>query len=456
MGVGYPVLASVATSAWRHGLTPAPDHPLQIHPVSAVLSHPLRSLRSRDFRIYFGGQLISMAGTWMQQIAMGWLAYRLSNSALVLGLLGFAGQAPILLFGLLGGVWTDRVDRRQLMLWTQTLAMLQALVLAVLTWQGWITPPLLLFMAFLMGCINALDLPVRQSLVVHLVEDRTQLPNAIALNSMLMNATRFVGPALAGFIIALAGEAVCFLLNAVSYLAVLLALLAIRARPGGDASKHPLLALKDGLKYTFGHKDIRLFLMLVAAASFLLTPYVVMMPLYAKTVFGGDARTLGLLVSSAGAGSLLAALFLASRPSVDGLARRVSLAAALGGAALALFALNTHHALAYPILMVLGFSVVLIAAGSNTLLQSWVRDDMRGRVMSAFTLSFLGIAPLGSLSVGGLAHAVGIRPTLFMCGLAAVLVGVFHHHALRRRLGEAVSPAGPSRVPPPAAPPGSR
>jgi MFS family permease len=280
-------------------------------------------------------------------------------------------------------------------------------------------------------------MPVRQSLVVHLVEDRSQLPNAIALNSMLMNATRFVGPALAGFIIAWVGEAVCFLLNAVSYLAVLLALLAIRARPNGDASKRPLLALKEGLKYTFGHDDIRLFLMLVAAASFLLTPYVVMMPLYVKAELGGDARTLGLLVSSAGAGSLVAALFLASRPSVDGLARRVSLAASLGGAALALFGLNTIHALAYPILMVLGFSVVLIAAGSNTLLQHWVRDDMRGRVMSVFSMSFLGIAPLGSLAVGSLAHAVGIRPTLFLCGVAAVLLGLVHSRELKRRLAAA-------------------
>lgn len=398
--------------------------------------HPLRALRSRDFRIYFAGQLVSMAGTWMQQIAMGWLVYRLTGSALMLGLLGFASQAPILLFGLLGGVWSDRVDRRRLMMWTQALALVQALALAVLTWQGWLTPVLLLGLAFLMGCINALDMPVRQSLVANLVPDRAQLGNAIALNSMLMNATRFIGPALAGFIIAVAGEAVCFLLNAVSYLAVLLALLALRARSSGDASKHPLRAMKEGLAYTFGHADIRLFLMLVAAASFLLTPYVVMMPLYARGIFDGDARTLGLLVSSAGAGSLMAGLFLATRANVDGLARRVSLAASVGGVALALFALNTVHALAYPILMVLGFCVVLIAAGSNTLLQIWVRDDMRGRVMSVFSMSFLGIAPLGSLAVGSLAHATGIRPTLFLCGVAAVLVGVVHGRVLRLRLEE--------------------
>jgi MFS family permease len=247
-----------------------------------------------------------------------------------------------------------------------------------------------------------------------------------------MNSTRFVGPALAGFIVAGAGEAVCFLLNALSYLAVLLALAALRVRPCGDASKRALSALRDGLAYTFGHRDIRLFLMLVAAVSFMVAPYVTMMPLYARTEFHGDARTLGLLVSSAGAGSLLAALFLASRTSIAGLARRVSLAAAGAGLALAMFAVNPVHALAYPILMVLGFSVVLVAAGSNTLLQSWVRDDMRGRVMATFSMAFLGTAPLGSLAMGSLAHVAGVRPTLFACGLLTVLAGLAHGRRLRR------------------------
>lgn len=410
--------------------------------MSTAHLRPHRALRSRDFRIYFSGQLISMAGTWMQQVAMGWLAYKLSGSALVLGLLGFGNQAPILLFGLLGGVWSDRVDRRRLMLWTQALSLLQALALAVLTWRGWITPAMLLTLAFFLGCINALDLPVRQSLLVHLLEDRSQLPNAIALNSLLVNLSRFLGPALAGFVIASAGEAVCFLVNSLSYLAVLLALLALHARPGGDASKHPFESLKEGLRYTFGHTDIRLFLMLMAAVSFLLTPYVVMMPLFAGTELGGDARTLGLLVSSAGAGSLLAAAVLSTRPSVDGLARRVSLVVPFGGAALALFGLNTVQALAYPLLLVVGFTVVLAAAGSNTLLQHWVRDDMRGRVMSAFTLSFLGIAPLGSLAAGSLAHVIGIRLTLALFGLALVAAGMIHGRALRRRLGAPHSPTG--------------
>jgi MFS family permease len=399
--------------------------------MSTALPHPLRALRARDFRLYFAGQLVSVAGTWMQQIAMAWLAYRLTHSALVLGLLGFASQIPILLFAPLGGVWSDRVDRRRLMMTTQVLAMLQALTLAVLAWQGWATPALLIGLAFVLGCINAIDVPARQSLVVHLVGDRALLSNAIALNSFMMNATRFVGPALAGLIVAWAGEAVCFLINALSYLAVLVALAALRTRPGSGAAKPALHALREGLAYTLGHRDIRLFLMLVAAVSFLVVPYVAMMPLYARTVLGGDARTFGLLVSSAGAGSLLASVFLASHRSIDRLARRVGRAAILAGAALAGFALNDAAVLAYPILMVLGFAVVLVAAGSNTLLQSWVRDDVRGRVMAIFTMAFLGIAPLGNLAMGSLTHAFGIRPAFLLFGTLAVLAGFAHRQRLK-------------------------
>jgi MFS family permease len=396
--------------------------------MSTLPAHPLRALRSRDFRIYFAGQLVSVAGTWMQQIAMAWLAYRLTNSALVLGMLGFASQIPILLLGPFGGVWSDRLDRRRLMMGTQVLAMLQALALAVLAWQGWATPALLIALAFVLGCINAVDVPARQSLVVHLVGDRALLPNAIALNSFMMNATRFVGPALAGIIVAGFGEAVCFLLNALSYLAVLVALAALRSRPGSGNTKPALHALKEGFDYTISHHDIRLFLLLVAAVSFLVAPYVVMMPLYARTVLGGDARTFGLLVSSAGAGSLLASVFLASRATIEGLGARVTFAAILAGSALALFAVNSEPILAYAILTVLGFSVVLVAAGSNTLLQSWVRDDMRGRVMAIFSMAFLGVAPLGSLAMGGLTHTLGVRPTLFLFGVLTIAAGLMHRH----------------------------
>ncbi len=393
----------------------------------------LRALRSHDFRLYFAGQFISLAGTWMQQIAMSWLAYSLTHSAFVLGLIGFASQLPILAFGGFGGVWSDRVDRRRLLMWTQSLAMIQALLIAGLAWKGWISAPVLVSLAFILGCINAIDLPARQSFVVYLVEDREQLPNAIALNSMLINSTRFVGPALAGFVVAFMGEAVCFLINALSYLAVLLALRAIRARAVEGSAIPALRALKEGLGYTFNHPNIRTCLVLIAAMGFLVTPYIVLMPIYAKNIFGGDARTFGTLISSTGAGSLMAGLYLARRTSTMGLRRKVSIASVVSGAALAVFALNSSLDFAYPILMALGFSMIVAVAGGNTMIQTWVRDDMRGRVMATFSMAFLGTAPFGSLAAGSLAHAVGVRPTLLAFGVLAMLIGLVHAYRLRRK-----------------------
>ncbi|HJW24147.1 MAG TPA: MFS transporter [Rhodocyclaceae bacterium] len=386
----------------------------------------LRALDSRNYRLYFMGQLVSLAGTWMQQIAMIWLAYRLSGSSLVLGSVGFASQIPILLFAAISGVWIDRLDRRRLLMWTQTLAMAQALVLAGLTWMDWATPGLLVLMAFFLGCVNAVDVPARQAIAAQLVDDPDDLPNAIALNSFVMNATRFVGPALAGFVVAVVGEAVCFLFNAASYLAVLLALAAIRlvSRPGRSA--RALEALKEGYRYVAGHRDIRRSLMLVACVSFFATPYAVMMPLFAREIFGGDARTYGLLIGSAGAGSLLASLYLASRTDTEGLVHRVGLAAPAVGAALALFAVTPKLWLAFPVLMALGFSVIVTIAGSNTLIQTLVENDFRGRVMAIFSMAFLGIAPLGSFTVGTVAHGIGIRPTLIACGLLTLAAGLVY------------------------------
>lgn len=387
----------------------------------------VRALRSRNYRLYFLGQLVSLAGTWMQQIAMVWLAYRLSNSAFVLGTVGFASQIPILLFAAIGGVWTDRLDRRRVLLWTQSLAMAQAIVLALLTWSGWVTPVHLVGLAFVLGCINAVDVPARQAIAVQLVDDKDDLPNAIALNSFLMNATRFVGPALAGFLVALVGEAVCFALNALSYLAVLMALRTIRTADVRAGQPAPALqALREGFRYVAADRRIRRSVLLVACVSFLATPYAVMMPLFAREIFGGDARTLGFLVGSAGAGSLLASLYLASRGGVEGLGRRVALAAPAVGAALATFAQVPWAGLAYPVLMALGFSVIVTVAGSNTLIQTRVDDQVRGRVMAIFSMAFLGIAPLGSLAVGSLAHTVGIRVTLTACGLLTLAAGAVY------------------------------
>jgi MFS family permease len=390
--------------------------------LSAVLG---RALQARNYRLYFLGQLVSLAGTWMQQIAMSWLAYRLSNSALVLGMIGFASQIPILLFGSVTGVLTDRFDRRRILLLTQSLALLQAVVLAALTWQHWITVQWLVAMAFLLGAINALDLPARQAFSVQLVENRADLPNAIALNSFLMNMARFVGPTLAGFAVAMMGEAFCFLLNALSYLAVLLALLAIDARTQALKAVPALQAFREGIAYIANRRRIRDQLLTVAAVSFLVTPYAVMMPLFAREIFGGDARTYGLLIGSAGAGSLLSSLYLASRSGTAGLSRWVSKAVLAAGIALIAFALNKFLPLAFPAVMALGFSVIIAIAGSNTLIQTEVEDAYRGRVMAIFSMAFLGVAPLGSLTVGSVAHAIGVPHTLIGCGLTTVVVGLF-------------------------------
>lgn len=394
------------------------------------------ALRARNFRLYFAGQLVSLVGTWMQHIAMVWLAYRLTDSVAMLGLVGFASQIPILLFGTLAGVWNDRLDRRRLLLATQWLAMCQALLLFALTASGNITPAMIVALAFLLGCINAMDMPARQAFIAQLVTDKSDLANAIGLNSLLMNVSRFAGPTLAGLIVVTAGEAACFLVNALSYLGALAALAAIRTpAPPAPRRQAMLAALHDGLRYAFGHPPIRLPLLMVAGFSFLVTPYAILMPAFARDIFGGEADTYGFLIGSAGIGSLAAALFLTlrgGRRAAAGLDRLVAGATLAGGVTLAGFALSPSPFWAYPLLAALGFSVVLTAAGSNTLIQMTVAEDYRGRVMALFSMAFLGVAPLGSLAVGAIAATMSVRPTLFGCGLLAACLGLVYLRRLKK------------------------
>jgi len=394
------------------------------------------ALRAPNFRRFFAGQLVSLIGTWMQHIALSWLAYRLTDSTVMLGLVGFASQAPILFLSIPAGVWLDRLDRRRVLQVTQALALLQALTLALLTFTGTITPTGLVLLALLLGTINALDLPARQALVAQLVPDLRLLPNAIGLNSLLMNGARFAGPALAGLLVAAYGEAVCFLLNALSYLAVLVALASLdlppRPRPPHSAAA---TALRDGLTHAFTQPRIRRTLGLISGFSFLVTPYATMMPAFARDLFAGTAQTYGLLIGSAGAGSLGAALFLAwrgGRRAGQGLDRLVGRAACTGGLALAAFALLPSLALAYPLLALLGGAAVLTAAGSNTLIQIDVAESYRGRVMALFSTAFLGIAPLGGLAVGLLGARFDLRPILASCGLLACTVGLAYLRAGRQ------------------------
>jgi MFS family permease len=396
-----------------------------------------RALRHRNYRLYFGGQLVSLVGTWMQQIAMSWLAYRLTGSALMLGLVGFAGQIPVLLLAPFGGMWSDRMNRRLILIGTQSAAMLQALILAGLTLAQVVQPWQLVALALLLGTVNAMDIPARQSLVVQLVDDRADLPNAIALNSFAMNAARLLGPSIAGVVLSLVGEGLCFLLNALSYLTVLLALVAIRTEHEAPPQKPMASALKQGFAYAFGNGAIWPLLLLVAVVSFTATPYTVLMPLYAKEIFGGDARTLGLLLACAGGGALAGTLYLAARRSLTGLENVIALAPVLAGAGLLLFAYSGRLWVAAPALVLVGFGLISTVASSNTMIQCLVRDELRGRVMSIFTMAFLGMAPLGSLAAGSVADWVGAPATLFAGGLGSIAAGVVFarkRRALRRAL----------------------
>lgn len=390
----------------------------------------LRALAYRNYRLYFSGQVVSLIGTWMQQIAMSWLAYRLSGSPLVLGIVAFAGQIPILILAPLGGVISDHFDRRRILLVTQSIAMLQAILLAGLTAGGYVTPWLLALLAFFLGVINAMDVPARQSLAVHLIDKREDLSNAIALNAMTMNSARLIGPSIAGFAVALVGEAVCFLLNAASYLALIVALLAMRIE-GHRALRQPAgQALKEGFVYAFGTPWIRHILFLVASLSFFITSYATLMPAVAHRVYGGDAHTYGMLMACAGAGALTATLFLASRKDGNGLERVVAWSAPISGLALMIFALTTTLWLAVPTLMLLGFGMIAAVAAGNTRIQTSVRNDIRGRVLSLFSMAFLGVSPLGALMAGSAANLFGATATLFVCGTLSCLISM----ALARKI----------------------
>ena len=385
----------------------------------------IRALRHRNFRLYFSGQVISLIGTWTQQVAMAWLVYRMTGSALLLGLIGFAGQIPILIFAPFGGLWSDRFNRRRLMMGTQALAMVQAFVLAALVFSGWVQVWHLVLLAISLGIIHALDAPARQAIVVQLVADRNDLSNAIALNSFAINSARLIGPTFAGVLVTLFGEAVCFLLNGFSYLAVLVALrmMRIQATP---REPHGLIdGFKQGVAYAYRFPPVRTLLVLVATLSFTITPYVVLMPIYAKHTFNGNAQTLGWLLASAGLGALLATIYLASRRTIIGLGNVIIGGALAAGLGLMIFAYSTTFWMSIPALIVLGFGVISVAASSNIVIQTIVPDALRGRVMSLYTMSFLGVAPIGALTAGIVANYVGAPVTLFTGGVVTAVAAYF-------------------------------
>ncbi len=382
-----------------------------------------RALRFRNYRLYFMGQGISLIGTWMQRIAISWLVYRLTNSMFLLGFVGFATQMPTFLLGPIAGVAADRFNRYRILLITQIFAMIQAVIFAILVLTDTIRVWEIVVLGSVLGIINAFDTPSRQSLMVDMIEDRSDLSNAIALNSSMVNGARLIGPSIAGILIAAFGEGVCFLSNAISYIAVIAALLGMRLKiVESIRSKQDLFGhFKDGFKYAFGFPPIRSVLMLISLISLMGMPYTVLMPIFARDILGGGAHTLGFLMASAGAGALLGAFYLASRKTVVGLGKVVPTAAALFGCGLILFSISRQTWLSMILLFFAGMGMMVQMAASNTILQTIVDDDKRGRVMSFYAMSFFGMVPLGNLLAGSLASSIGPSWTIVMGGLSCMI-----------------------------------
>lgn len=387
------------------------------------ISHAWRALRHRNFRLYFAGQSISLIGSWMNGIATGWLVYRLTGSALMLGTVSFAGQIPTCLLALVAGVWVDRLDRRKVLICTQGLFMVQALALAAMTLTGRITIPWLLGLSLMQGAINAFDMPGRQAFTVQMVEDKNDLQNAIAINSSMVNAARLVGPALAGMLIAVTSEGWCFLINGISYIAVIASLLMMRLHtPAVErAASSARAELKAGWTYVSGFLPIRTILLLFALNSLMGMPFVVLMPIFAKSVLHGGPHTLGFLMSAMGLGALISALSLVARKNVRGLLKMIPIAGTVFGLGLIGFGLSRVFWLSAFTVFFAGMGMLQGMAVSNTVIQTIVSEDKRGRVMSYYTLAFQGMAPFGSLLAGTMAHLMGAPSTVIMNGLVVML-----------------------------------
>ncbi|HEX5387326.1 MAG TPA: MFS transporter [Gemmatimonadales bacterium] len=421
-----------------------------------------RALRHRNYRLFFGGQSVSLVGTWITRIATAWLVYRLTGSPFLLGLVGFCGQIPTLFLSPIAGVYVDRWNRHQVLLVTQVLSLVQSLALAVLTLAGVITVAEVLVLQLFQGCINAFDVPARQAFVITMVEDHADLPNAIALNSSMVNGARIIGPSVAGLLIAAVGEGWCFLLDAVSYVAVLASLVAMRLPPAvrRRAATRVREELVAGFRYVAGFMPIRSALLLVALVGMAGMPYSVLMPAVATKVLHGGANTYGFLMTAAGLGALAGALYLAARQSVLGLGRVIAGAALVFGLALVAFSFSRNVVLSLAILPIVGAGFMIQLASTNTILQTLVDEHLRGRVMSFYTMAFLGTAPIGSLLAGIIAEHIGATETILLGGIACAGGGIWFAARLPRLREEArpiyeargILPLGPTPPRPAPAP----
>jgi MFS family permease len=388
----------------------------------AGLRSILRALKHRNFRLFFGGQSISLIGTWMQSIALSWMVYRLTNSPFLLGFVGFAGQIPTFLLAPFAGVLADRWNRRRLLILTQSLAMVQALALSLLIFTETIHIWHIISLSIILGIINAFDAPVRQSFIVEMVEGKEELGNAIALNSSMVNAARLLGPSIAGVLIAATGEGVCFLINGISYLPVIIAIAAMKIplKEIKPKNKKVIQELRDGFSYAFGFPPVRAILLLLALISLMGMPYVTLMPVFAKDILHGGSHSMGFLMGASGIGALTGALYLASRRTVIGLERIIVAASALFGIALICFSLSHLLWLSLILMLFTGFGQMVQMASSNTILQTIIDDDKRGRVMSFYIMAFMGMTPFGSIYAGSLADRIGAPATLIIGGITCL------------------------------------
>jgi predicted MFS family arabinose efflux permease len=402
------------------------------------LPNTFRALRHRNFRLFIGGQIVSLVGTWMQNVAQSWLVYRLTHSEFLLGTAWFCTQIPVFALGPLGGIASDRYSRHKIVVLTQVLSMVQALAMAALVLAGRVEVWHILALSVALGCINAFDMPARQSLVIQMTS-KDDLLNAISLNSSVFNAARVVGPGVAGLVVAAVGEGPCFLLNGISFLAVIGSLLMMRLPPFvSSAPDSPWQHLIEGFRYAYRHRDVRILLLMMAAATLSGMPALVLMPFFADDIFHRGSQGLGFLMGAMGVGAVVGTLVLAGQSRVAGLPRIMFFSAGTMGICFILFAWSQWFWVSLAIMPLIGYSVMRQMASANTTIQSLIPDEYRGRIMALYAMTVVGLGPFGSLAAGALAHQIGARPTVTLGGLLALAAAGVFGWTIRRN---AIAPA---------------
>jgi MFS family permease len=386
-----------------------------------------RSLQYRNYRLFFSGQSISLIGTWLQRIAMPWLVYHMTGSAFLLGVVGFAGQIPTFLLSPVTGVLTDRWLKYRVLLVTQIFSMIQAIILAWLCLAGTIEVWHIIVLSIGLGCVNAFDIPARHSFVVEMVEKKEDLGNAIALNSVMFNGARLIGPSIAGIMLASTSEGICFLLNAISYIFVIISLLMMKLKTKAIREKSTRIfkELKEGFDYTFGFAPIKHLIILLSITNLMGMSYSVLMPVFVKEILHGGSHTFGFLMGAAGFGALLGALYLASLKTVLQLGKIVPASALLSGVGIIILSFSRVFPLSLVLLVFIGLGMMTQTAASNTIIQTITDDDKRGRVMSFYSMAVMGTAPFGSLMAGGLANVIGTPCTILTGGIACIFGALF-------------------------------